>query len=176
MQHDRSVRSEAQINNVVVVHHRGEKGHTPYSQRNIIPATRETWTFNSPSLPGSDPGRREPALPCGPWLQHCSGFIPSAYEDSTVLKSLGSILNLPNFLSCYAMHGRWGPLPLFSPLTYDMACSSTLHFQTLPCLHMSPLWRTSSSWWLGRPSLSTDPVGDWDCRLCIWQFFWRRWT
>ena len=25
-----------------------------------------TWTFNSPSLPGSDPGRREPALPCGP--------------------------------------------------------------------------------------------------------------
>ena len=29
------------------------------------PASQETWAFNSLSLPGRDPGRREPALFCG---------------------------------------------------------------------------------------------------------------
>ena len=64
-QHDRSEGLEAQINNVAVVYHSREIGNKPFSQRNIIPAMQEPWTFNSQSLPRNNPGRRKPALPCG---------------------------------------------------------------------------------------------------------------
>ena len=41
-------------------------------------------------IPGSNPGRREPSFSRGFKLQCCSGFKPSAYEDSNlVTKYLG---------------------------------------------------------------------------------------